>query len=139
MLKITFLVTVYNEIKTIKQAIQDIIDIPYQNKEIIIIDNASTDGSQEIIKNFHNIKHILRKKNLGYGATIIEGLNISSGKYVYIHNSDLEYDHLKSLDMVRLAEENDLDMILNKKSIYISKNKFDLTDEILKIINEKIN
>lgn len=115
MLKITFLVTVYNEIKTIKQAIQDIIDIPYQNKEIIIIDNASTDGSQEIIKNFHNIKHILRKKNLGYGATIIEGLNISSGKYVYIHNSDLEYDHLKSLDMVRLAEENDLDIVFGSR------------------------
>ena len=79
MTKITYLITVYNEVKTVRKAIQDIIDINYDNKEIIVIDNASTDGSQEIIKDFHNIKYILREKNLGYGSTIIEGLKISKG------------------------------------------------------------
>ena len=66
MLKITYLVTVYNEIKTVKKAIEDVANINYPNKEIIIIDNGSTDGSQKTIKNFQNkkvkIKKILRKK-----------------------------------------------------------------------------
>ena len=61
MSKITYLITVYNEVKTVKKAIQDVINIKYPNKEIIIIDNASTDGSQLIIKNFKNKKIKLKK------------------------------------------------------------------------------
>tara|TARA_X000000950_G_C13826784_1_gene624360 strand:- start:718 stop:1404 length:687 start_codon:yes stop_codon:yes gene_type:complete len=115
MIKITYLITVFNEVKTVKKAIEDIINIKYDNKEIIIIDNASTDGSQEIIKNFHNIKHIIREKNLGYGSTVTEGLKIAKGKYIYIHNSDLEYDHLKSLDMMNYAEKYNLDVVFGSR------------------------
>ena len=69
MIKLTYLVTVYNENKTVKRAIEDIINIKFSDKEIIIIDNGSTDGSQQIIKTFSNkkgIKIILRKKKLRF-------------------------------------------------------------------------
>ena len=69
-------------------------------KEIIIIDNGSIDGSQELIKKFYkkkNVRIILRKKNLGYGASIKEGARLAKGKYIYIHFSDAEYDHKTSL------------------------------------------
>jgi len=65
MIQITYLVTVYNEVKTVKKAIQDVINIKFPYKEIIIIDNASTDGSRKIIETFRNknkVKIILRKK-----------------------------------------------------------------------------
>jgi biofilm PGA synthesis N-glycosyltransferase PgaC len=77
MSKITFLITVYNEVKTIKRAINDILNIKYKRKEIIIIDNGSTDGTQNILKKFYKIKKILRDKNLGYGKTIEEGIKKS--------------------------------------------------------------
>ena len=67
MIKLTYLVTDYNENKTVKRAIEDIININFLDKEIIIIDNGSTDGSQQIIKTFGNkkgIKIILRKKDI---------------------------------------------------------------------------
>jgi glycosyltransferase involved in cell wall biosynthesis len=119
MLKITYLITVYNEIKTVKKAIQDIIDIKYPNKEIIIIDNASTDGSQLIIKNFKNkrnkIKKILRKKNLGFGRSINEGVNNAKGDYIYIQYSDLEYDHKRSIYMMNYAAKNNLDVVLGSR------------------------
>ena len=51
-MKLTYLVTVYNEVKTVKKAIEQVIGIKYKNKEIIVIDNGSTDGSQKIIKRF---------------------------------------------------------------------------------------
>ena len=52
MKKITYLIPVYNEIRTVRRAIADIINLKYHNKEIIIIDNGSTDGSQKIINTF---------------------------------------------------------------------------------------
>ena len=52
MKSIGYLVTVYNEYKTVKQSIKDVIDINYPNKKILVIDNASTDGSRQIIESF---------------------------------------------------------------------------------------
>ncbi len=125
MKKITFLITVYNEAETLKKAIEDVLSIQHQNKEIIIIDNASTDGSQDIIKEFKNIKSVLRKKNLGYGSTIMEGLKISNSDYVYVHNSDLEYDPQNGIEMMEYAEKENLDVVLGsrlKNRLNISKN-----------------
>ena len=115
MLKITYLVMVYNEIRTVKKAIQDVININYKNKEILVIDNGSTDGSRDVIKKFKNIKKILRKKNLGAGSSVADGIKISKGDYIYIQFSDLEYDHLKSLDMLSYAKKNNLDIVLGSR------------------------
>jgi glycosyltransferase involved in cell wall biosynthesis len=106
---------VYNEVKTVKKAIQDVIDIKYKNKEILVIDNGSTDGSQNVIRKFKNIKKILRKKNLGAGKTIAEGIKKAKGNYIFIQFSDLEYDHLKSLDMLNYAIKNKLDIVLGSR------------------------
>ena len=66
-MSITFLIPVFNEVKTVKKAIEETISLNISNKEIIIIDNGSTDGTPEIIKNYkdhENIKIILQKKIL---------------------------------------------------------------------------
>ena len=114
---IGYLITVFNEVKTVKQAIEDIISIKYPKKEIIIIDNGSTDGSAEIIKNYRkdNIKIIIRNKNLGFGKTIEEGINLLNSDYIFIQYSDLEYDHLKSLDMFNYAKKNNLDIVIGSR------------------------
>ena len=105
MTKITYLVTVYNEIKTVEKAIKDVLNIKFKNKEIIVIDNGSNDGSKEIIEKFTHIKSVLRKKNLGFGKSVMSGINKAKGKYVFIQYSDLEYDHKRSLDMMKFAEK----------------------------------
>ena len=122
---IGYLITVFNEVKTVKQAIEDIISIKYPKKEIIIIDNGSTDGSAEIIKNYRkdNIKIIIRNKNLGFGKTIEEGINLLNSDYIFIQYSDLEYDHNRSIDMMNYAISNDLDVVLGSRLInYKEKN-----------------
>ena len=66
-MSITFLIPVYNEVKTAKKAIEEAINFNIPNKEIIIIDNGSTDGTPEIIKeyqHYEDIKIILQKKTL---------------------------------------------------------------------------
>jgi len=122
MTKITYLVTVYNEVKTVERAIKDILNIKFKNKEIIIIDNGSNDGSQKIIKKFKYIKSILRKRNLGFGKSVMSGIHKSKGKYVFIQYSDLEYDHKRSLEMMKLAEKKKLDVVLGSRLKYSKKN-----------------
>ena len=126
MKKLTYVVLVWNEVKTIEQAIKDVQTIRYSNKEIIIIDNNSTDGTKEILKKIkktNKIKIIYRKKNLGAGQSCITGIKKAKGEYIFVQFSDLEYDHNRSIDMLNYAVENDLDIVLgsrlkNKKSIY---------------------
>jgi len=122
MKKITYVVLVWNEVKTIKKAIQDVESIKYSNKEIIVIDNNSTDGTVGILKKFKNIKIIYRKKNLGAGQSTLTGIKKAKGEYIYIQFSDLEYDHNRSIDMLNYAIKKNLDIVLgsrlkNKKSI----------------------
>jgi len=122
MKKLTFVVLVWNEVKTIRQAINDVKNIKYSNKEIIVIDNASTDGTKEILKTIKNVKIIYRKKNLGAGRSILTGIEKAKGDYIFTQFSDLEYDHLRSIDMMNYAIKNNFDIVFgsrlkNKKSI----------------------
>ena len=114
-MKLTFVVTVYNEVKTVKKAIEQVIGIKYKNKEIIVIDNGSTDGSQKIIKKFTKIKKILRKRNLGIGKTMEEGFNKAKGDFIFIQYSDLEYDYKRSIYMMNYAIKNKLDIVLGSR------------------------
>jgi glycosyltransferase involved in cell wall biosynthesis len=115
MKKITYLIPCYNELDTIDKAIMNIKEISYPRKEIIVIDNGSDDGSQEVIKKIKGIKKILRKKNFGIGKTIQEGFKISKGDFFFVYDSDLEYDHLRSIYMMRYAERNKLDVVFGSR------------------------
>ena len=125
---ITYIIPVLNEKKTLKKSIQDIIDLKI-DKEIIIIDNNSTDGSKEIIDEFKDFKNIIivhKKQNLGFGDSIQKGFDLAKGKYIFIQYSDLEYDHFASLDMLKYAEKENIDVVfasrlfnLNKKELLI--------------------
>lgn len=99
---ITFLIPVYNEVKTIENAIEEVLQIENIKKEIIIIDNCSTDGSIQIVKKFENIsnvKVILKSKNLGYGDSIKKGFELATGDYIYIQYTDLEY-HISGFEIM---------------------------------------
>ena len=96
-MSITFLIPVYNEVKTVKRAIEETINLNIPDKEIIIIDNGSTDKTPEIINEYQHhqdIKIILQEKNLGFGNSIREGFMQSSKKFVYLQFGDLEYIRL---------------------------------------------
>jgi len=118
MILITFLIPVFNEEKTVVNSINQILSLKFLKKEIIIIDNGSTDQSQKLIKNFSgkkNIRIVLRKKNLGYGASIKQGVRMAKGKYLFIQFSDTEYDHRVSLKMFRMCEKYNADAVFGSR------------------------
>ena len=57
-MSITFLIPVYNEVKTVRKAIEETIKLEVPFKEIIIIDNNSSDGSKNIINEYKDIENI---------------------------------------------------------------------------------
>ena len=132
MKSIGYLITVFNEHKTVKESINQILNLNYQNKKVLIIDNGSTDGSKEIIKTFdqNNLKYILREKNEGFGSSIVEGIKLLDTDYIYIQYSDLEYDHLRSLEMMQHAIKNDLDVVLGSRLLTAEMKKKSLIDII---------
>lgn len=117
-MSITFLIPVYNEVKTVKRAIEETINLNIPDKEIIIIDNGSTDETPEIIKKYQHhqdIKIILQKKNLGFGNSIREGFMRSSKKFIYLQFGDLEYDINASLLMLKQTKERKLDAMFGSR------------------------
>ena len=95
-MKTSIIVPCYNEKATIEEIISKINSIDI-DKEIIIIDDLSTDGSREIIKNkiennYENLTVIYHEKNYGKGAAIRSGIEKITGEIAIIQDADLEYD-----------------------------------------------
>tara|TARA_B100001564_G_C20530449_1_gene619479 strand:- start:110 stop:808 length:699 start_codon:yes stop_codon:yes gene_type:complete len=94
-LKLSIIIPCFNEIKTIEKIIDKIVDLKDLDKEIIVIDDYSTDGSRELLKTnlISKIDHlILNEKNYGKGFCIIQAKSKISGDIVIIQDADLEYD-----------------------------------------------
>jgi len=94
--KISIIIPCFNEKGTIKKIYEKVKASSINNKEIIIVDDSSTDGSTDIIKNIalqdQEVKTIFHHTTRGKGACIISGLKISSGQIILIQDADLEYD-----------------------------------------------
>lgn len=104
-MKLTVLIPCFNENNYIENVINSVYSQPFPNKQIIVIDDGSTDGTKEKLKKLSesgkidNLIH--HKKNQGKGAAIRTGINEATGEIIIIQDSDLEYD---PKDFSRLIE-----------------------------------
>ena len=115
---LTFIIPVFNEARTLEKAINEVLEINDIEKELIIIDNNSSDGSKEIIKKYSshkNIKIIIKSQNLGYGDTIKKGIKLATGDLIYIQYADLEYDISSLFDMINNINKNNHDFIFGER------------------------
>ena len=93
-MKLSIIIPVYNEENTILKVSEKVKSLPLE-KEIIIVDDGSTDRTREVlekIKNIQNLKVIFKNKNQGKGSAIREGLKYASGEAIIIQDADLEYE-----------------------------------------------
>lgn len=94
--RISIIIPSYNEGPTLLNLVTKVLNVRLPiEKEIIIVDDGSTDQTKEILKKFSKskkIKIINHKKNLGKGSAIINGLKIATGDLVLVQDADLEYN-----------------------------------------------
>jgi glycosyltransferase involved in cell wall biosynthesis len=93
-MKLSVVIPAYNESATIEEIVSRVQAVPV-NKEIIIVDDASTDGTLEIVERFEaqeNVSVYRHEVNQGKGAALRTGIRSARGEMVIIQDADLEYD-----------------------------------------------
>lgn len=117
-IKLSIIVAVYNEIKTLEQVLREIKNVDFQ-KEIIVVDDASTDGTRKFLENYKDdvLKKIFHTKNQGKGVCIRDALKEASGDIVIIQDADLEYHPDEYAKLVHLIVEDKADVVFGSRFI----------------------
>lgn len=149
-MKISVIMTSYNYARYIKEAIESVLQQTYQDWELIIVDDASTDDSVEIIKSYckadSRIKLVQHsdKSNHGLKETLLLGVKQSSGEYLAFLESDDALDKDNFFKKIQLIKENpEAKIIFNKVRFVNDSNlnieKFVDIQKMLSKSGQKIN
>jgi glycosyltransferase involved in cell wall biosynthesis len=122
-MKLSIVIPCYNEEKTIKELILKVkksVNLLNIENEIILIDDNSTDGTKDILKNELNNsidKIIHNPKNLGKGYSIKKGVELAKGEFILIQDADLEYDPKDYSKLIKPLQNNIADVVFGSRFI----------------------
>ena len=125
-LKVSVVIPCYNEVKTIGNVIEKVRDCGLDT-EIIIVDDGSTDGTRELLKNdlVQKADRILfHKKNMGKGAALRNGFKAATGDLVIVQDADMEYDPQDFNELIKPFIEGEADADVVYGSRYMRSNRF---------------
>ncbi len=118
MKKLSVVIPVYNEKNTIKEIVRQVLEVNLDiEKELIIVDDFSKDGTRDILKslNHPNIKIFFQEENQGKGTAIRHGFNEGSGDIFLIQDADLEYDPNDYKRLLKPILENKADVVYGSR------------------------
>lgn len=113
---LSVVVPVFNERATIEKLIATVRATPYR-KEIIVVDDGSTDGTRDILQQFDfaDVHVVMHEKNLGKGGALRTGFGVASGDIVLIQDADLEYDPAEYPVLLQPILEGKADVVFGSR------------------------
>jgi len=119
-LRVSIVIPCYNEIQTIEALVEAVEQSPVRDKEIILVDDASTDGTQELIRQKleSRVQRVIyHEKNRGKGAALRTGFAAATGDVVLIQDADLEYSPEEYPDLLDLIVRGKADAVFGSRFI----------------------
>ncbi len=119
-MKVSIVIPCFNEIETIEEIVQAVKAAPVENKEIIIVDDASTDGTSQFLKNKmeNQVDQIIyHALNRGKGAALKTGFAAATGDIVLIQDADLEYDPQEYNRLLQPILDNKADVVYGSRFV----------------------
>ena len=116
---LSVLMPVYNERATVTEMVERVLAVPVR-KELIVVDDASTDGSREILQQLAAQKGftvLLQEKNQGKGAAVRRAIGAVTGDIVVIQDADLEYSPEEYPDLLDLIKKGKADAVFGSRFI----------------------
>jgi len=117
-MKVSVVIPVYNEVGTIEEIVSRVQAVALE-KEIIIVDDSSNDGTRELLKkisqNQENVKVLYHNRNQGKGAALRTGFNKVIGDIVIIQDADLEYNPKEYPKLLQPILDNRADVVYGSR------------------------
>lgn len=114
-MKLSIIIPAYNEMRTIAELVRRVEAVPL-DKELILVDNVSTDGTREWIRDYPGpARKILHERNLGKGGSVKDGLAAATGDAAIIQDADLEYDPAEIPRLFAPVERGEADVVFGSR------------------------
>jgi glycosyltransferase involved in cell wall biosynthesis len=115
-MRLSVVIPAYNEIRTIAEIVERVHSLPV-DKEIIIVDDGSTDGTREWLRENagERFKPVFHERNRGKGAAVRTGVQHASGDLVVVQDADLEYDPGDLVKMMALFEDPETQVVYGSR------------------------
>ena len=119
-LTLSVVIPVYKEIKTIHEIVRRVRAVPI-SKQIILVDDCSTDGTRELLQEWArtepDLTIVFHEKNQGKGAALRTGFRIATGQIVIVQDADLEYDPAQFPQLIQPIVEGHADVVYGSRFI----------------------